>query len=79
MSKYLYCGPLVSKEERMAEIKAIIASGKAVRFTNGTITKDVKDASIDKEGDMTAFRTQNAQVPHVCWDAAYYSIRAVDI
>lgn len=75
---YPYFGPVVDKETRWVEIKAIIESGKAVRFTKGDTTKDVKSLEMD-DGDLVAFRTENAQTKFVCWEAAVYEITAVDI
>ncbi len=76
----LYDGPLVNPEERKAKILEILSRGKAVRFTNGDVWKDVKEFNADERSDLTAFRrSPNSFVPYVCWNAAKYEISEVDI
>lgn len=79
MNAYPYFGPLADKETRKAEILKILAAGKVVRFSIGTIWKDVDRFEPDDCGDLEAFRrSENARSPFVCWEAAGYSIEAVE-
>lgn len=75
---YQYFGPIANTEKRWAEIKRIIESGKAVRFSVENQFKDVKSLEMD-DGDLVAFRMQNVRSKFVCWKSALYTITAVDI
>lgn len=71
------------EKARWAEIEAIIASGKVVRFHYGDrFYKDVNDLTKHNENnggwDLESFRRTGGQVPYVAWYMPELEIEAVD-